>query len=466
MQILKQKITKLGNEIKLISTNFSTFQPFNHSTALVIGVFHGDEPQGKFLIEEYLKKKGEKPPLPSPPPQGGREYKTCQYSQFALTKAKELRKNCTDVEKIMWELLRAKRFCDLKFKRQQPIGNYIVDFVCFEKKLIIELDGGQHNENQNKIKDDNRTKYLENLGYKVIRFWNNDVIENLEGCVEYIFNNLIDLNENCGTVPSPLRGGGLGRGGNICPLPPARERTNILFIPCLNPDGMALGTRTNANGVDLNRNFPTKNWGEDGSEAGLFQFNSQSFAPSPQPSPSRGEGVCHDDISSPQSFDTTTDTNFLFDNAAKQLGSYAAKLDNSENSQVQQIDTDLSPYRPIALSPDTSNTNPYFGGESAGSEIETQFVMEVIDQYKPEKILTLHAPYKVVNYDGPARDWAESVSKIINYPVEESIGYPTPGSFGTYAGVERNIPVITLELDEKIPPEQLIPPVFEIFDNL
>ena len=281
----------------------------------------------------------------------------------------------------MWELLRAKRFCDLKFKRQQPIGNYIVDFVCFEKKLIIELDGGQHNENQNKIKDDNRTKYLENLGYKVIRFWNNDILQNLEGCVEYIFNNLIDLNENCGAVPSPHRGGGLGRGGNICSLPPARERTNILFIPCLNPDGMVLNRRTNANGVDLNRNFPTKNWGEDTSKAG-------------------------------------------------------------------------------------DNPSDYFGGKSAGSEIETQFVMEVIEEYKPEKILTLHAPYKVVNYDGPARDWAESVSKIINYPVEESIGYPTPGSFGTYAGVERNIPVITLELDEEIPPEQLIPPVFEIFDNL
>ena len=463
MQILKQKITKLGNEIKLISTNLSTVQPFNHSTALVIGVFHGDEPQGKFLIEEYLKR--ENPLSLTLPLEGGREHKPCQYSQFALIKAKELRKNCTDVEKIMWELLRAKRFCDLKFKRQQPIGNYIVDFVCFEKKLIIELDGGQHNENQNKIKDDNRTKYLENLGYKVIRFWNNDVIENLEGCVEYIFNNLIDLNENCGTVPSPLRGGGLGRGGNICPLPLARERTNILFIPCLNPDGMALNRRTNANGVDLNRNFPTKNWGEDGSEAGLFQFNSQSFAPSPQPSSSRGEGVCHDNLSNYQSFNCGPSPQ------PSPQGGEGVCCDSHSTSQP----VNLSTGEPPLPSPppqggreqaSASATNPYFGGESAGSEIETQFVMEVINEYKPEKILTLHAPYKVVNYDGPAKDWAESVSKIINYPVEESIGYPTPGSFGTYAGVERNIPVITLELDEEIPPEQLIPPVFEIFDNL
>lgn len=156
---------------------------------------------------------------------------------------------------------------------------------------------------------------------------------------------------------------------------------SLLFIPCLNPDGMQLGTRTNANGVDLNRNFPTKNWGEDTSQAG-------------------------------------------------------------------------------------ANPTDYFGGEFAGSETETQFVMEVIEEYKPKTILTLHAPYKVVNYDGPAKALAEKISEIIKYPVEASIGYPTPGSFGTYAGIERQIPTITLELDEICPVENLIEPVHQVFEVL
>lgn len=157
--------------------------------------------------------------------------------------------------------------------------------------------------------------------------------------------------------------------------------SNKLFIPCLNPDGMVKGTRVNASGVDLNRNFPTKNWGEDTSSAG-------------------------------------------------------------------------------------DNPTDYYQGKSPASEIETKFLIEVIEEYKPSVILTLHAPYKIVNYDGPAHDIAEKISKIIGYPTEESIGYPTPGSFGTWVGVERNIPVITLELDEEIPVEQLARPVFEIFDIL
>jgi protein MpaA len=146
--------------------------------------------------------------------------------------------------------------------------------------------------------------------------------------------------------------------------------SRFTFIPCLNPDGLALGTRENANGVDLNRNFPTKNW-----EAGT-------------------------------------------------------------------------------------------GGESPASEIETQFLIDVIEKHKPRLILTLHAPFKVVNYDGPARDTAEKISKIFNYPVQENIGYPTPGSFGTWAGVERNIPVITLELDEQCPVTDLVEPFCEVLLKL
>ena len=133
----------------------------------------------------------------------------------------------------------------------------------------------------------------------------------------------------------------------------------LLFIPCLNPDGKEIQTRKNINGVDLNRNFPTKNW---------------------------------------------------------------IKVSKSDD---------------------------YYGGEKPASEIETQFLVYVIEKYKPDLILSIHEPYKVVNYDGPTENIAEDISKITGYKIEKNIGYPTPGSFGTYCGVERNIPTITLELPEK-----------------
>ena len=110
--------------------------------------------------------------------------------------------------------------------------------------------------------------------------------------------------------------------------------------------------------------------------------------------------------------------------------------------------------------------NEYFGGENPASEIETQFIIELVEKINPKVILTLHAPYKVVNYDGPAKEIAQKISDIIGYPVEESIGYPTPGSFGTWAGVEKQIPTITLELDEEVDVCTLKKPVFEIFEFL
>lgn len=141
-------------------------------------------------------------------------------------------------------------------------------------------------------------------------------------------------------------------------------KNRLLIIPCLNPDGKQKGTRTNASGVDLNRNFPCKNW----------------------------------------------------------------------ECSVQDC---------------------YYGGESAGSEIETGFITKVLEEHKPDVILTLHEPYRVVNYDGPAKEIAQKISKLTGYPIQEDIGYPTPGSFGTYCGVEKGIAVITLELPEKQPKETL-----------
>ena len=133
---------------------------------------------------------------------------------------------------------------------------------------------------------------------------------------------------------------------------------SVLICPVLNPDGLAAGTRVNANQVDVNRNFPASNW------------------------TSEGEGT------------------------------------------------------------------RYWGGTQAASEPETQVVMFLLSGYQPAKIVTIHAPLHNVNYDGPATGLAKRMSAKNGYVVEPDIGYPTPGSFGTYAGREKGIAVITLEFPE------------------
>ena len=99
-------------------------------------------------------------------------------------KARTLRKNSTIHENIIWNLIRNRQLNGLKFVRQYPIGKYIVDFACRDKKIVIELDGGQHNNEFNIIYDEERTKYIESLGYKVFRFWNNEIDSNIEGVYE------------------------------------------------------------------------------------------------------------------------------------------------------------------------------------------------------------------------------------------------------------------------------------------
>ena len=133
-------------------------------------------------------------------------------------------------------------------------------------------------------------------------------------------------------------------------------RRKLIFVPILNPDGVARGTRTNARGVDINRNFPTLNWS------------------------------------------------------------------------------------PIATQ------DRYPPGPSPASEPETQHVLGLLSRHNPRLIISLHAQLHMVNYDGPAKDLAERLAAYNGYRVSQDIGYPTPGSLGTYAGVERNIPIITLEL--------------------
>jgi len=102
----------------------------------------------------------------------------------SLKFARELRKRQTDTERLLWSRLRAHRFGGRKFKRQQPIGPYIVDFVCFEAGLVIELDGGQHVEQC--AYDAKRDKWLAEQEFKVLRFWNNEVLANLEGVIHRI----------------------------------------------------------------------------------------------------------------------------------------------------------------------------------------------------------------------------------------------------------------------------------------
>ncbi len=114
--------------------------------------------------------------------------------------ARKLRQNQTPQETKIWNILRNNQFYNLKFRRQYPIGNYIVDFVCKEEKIIIEIDGGQHNDDNNIKLDNERTKFLEEKGFRVIRFWNNDIDDNLEGVFLKLKTIIVD---NGGENPSP-----------------------------------------------------------------------------------------------------------------------------------------------------------------------------------------------------------------------------------------------------------------------
>ena len=114
--------------------------------------------------------------------------------------ARRLRKNSTDVERVFWNRVRDRRLSGYKFKRQHPIGPYIVDFICAEERLIVELDGGQHA----CLKEDKaRDAFLLSDGYRVLRFWNNDVLTNINGVLETVLSNL----QAPSPQPSPWKGG-------------------------------------------------------------------------------------------------------------------------------------------------------------------------------------------------------------------------------------------------------------------
>lgn len=139
------------------------------------------------------------------------------------------------------------------------------------------------------------------------------------------------------------------------------SNTDLLFIPVVNPDGVLNFSRHNANGVDLNRNMPTKDW----------QANA------------KGE--------------------------------------------------------------------KYYSGPAAGSEPETILLMTILHEFDPQFIVSLHSWKPMFNVNGPARNYAERMHSRLNYEITEDIGYPTPGSLGTYAGWERGIPTITFEIERGLP---------------
>ena len=136
--------------------------------------------------------------------------------------------------------------------------------------------------------------------------------------------------------------------------------SHLYVIPVANPDGLEAGTRTNKNGVDLNRNFPASNWSR--------KARAQRYDPGPRPS----------------------------------------------------------------------------------SEPETRILVRLIDEIKPYAIISVHAPLSCVNFDGPGEALAELMAAENGLPVKASIGYPTPGSFGSYVGLDLKIPVVTLELGPRL----------------
>jgi len=104
-------------------------------------------------------------------------------SSSSVKYARRLRKDMTDAERALWRLLRDRRMEGWRFRRQEPLEGYIVDFICFEARLVIEVDGGQHAESES---DKKRDAHLQSQGFHVLRLWNNDVLSNADGVYQTI----------------------------------------------------------------------------------------------------------------------------------------------------------------------------------------------------------------------------------------------------------------------------------------
>ena len=129
-----------------------------------------------------------------------------------LANAKRMRRNPTDAERALWRVLRARRLCKWKFRRQERLASYIVDFICFEARLIVEADGSQHVESAG---DAVRDAFLNAQGFRILRFWNNDVLTNREGVLTAVL----------AALETPLPQGARGSQRQNCTSPlPSRER--------------------------------------------------------------------------------------------------------------------------------------------------------------------------------------------------------------------------------------------------
>jgi very-short-patch-repair endonuclease len=124
----------------------------------------------------------------------------------AHARARSLRQNMTEAERRVWQMLRSQQLKGYKFRRQVPIGRYIADFVCHEVRLIVEIDGGQHD--RSSPQEAERSMFLHNQGYRILRFWNNEVMANLDGVHQTIADELGGITP---TQTLPHRGGGLFR---------------------------------------------------------------------------------------------------------------------------------------------------------------------------------------------------------------------------------------------------------------
>ncbi len=120
-----------------------------------------------------------------------------QKNQKQIKISRRLRSKQTDAEKLLWSKMRNRQLYG-KFRRQHSLGPYIVDFINLESKLIIEIDGGHHDEKEVREKDTRRTTWLRSNGYKVLRFWDNDVLNNISGVLEEIVRNIKEIG-----APSP-----------------------------------------------------------------------------------------------------------------------------------------------------------------------------------------------------------------------------------------------------------------------
>ena len=154
----------------------------------------------------------------------GRKYGAIPEQHVA--RARHLRRRQTDAERRLWHRLRTRRLGGHKFRRQHSIGKYIVDFYCEDARLVIELDGGGHNEPQQKAYDKRRTSTLEQLGLTVLRFWNHELLLNTEQVLEVILEALENVPSPC---PSPRGERGLLRGASALTISPTND-TELLII--------------------------------------------------------------------------------------------------------------------------------------------------------------------------------------------------------------------------------------------